>query len=194
MSLTLVTAPVAEPLSTSEAKSHLRVDASTDDTLIGTLIVAARQHVEAFTRRVLITQTWDIVRNSFPPQSFIDLPLPPLQSVTSVKYKDQDGDESTMSSSDYIVDTAVEPGRIVLAWGASWPGVTLYPASPITVRFVAGYGDDADDVPQLVKQAMLMLIGHWYENREAVVVGSISKEIELATSNLLWPYRVFGWR
>ena len=170
MAHTLITAPTAEPVSTVEAKAHLRVDISDDDTLIDVLVAAAREDVEARSWRALITQTWELVLDEWPSKSFIELPRPPLQSVTSVKYKDQDGSESTWAASNYIVDTDKEPGRVHLANGISWPTVSLYPTSGIRVRYVAGYGDDAADVPRRYVQAIKLMVGHLYENREAVVV------------------------
>jgi uncharacterized phiE125 gp8 family phage protein len=94
-----------------------------------------------------------------------------------------------MDTADYFVDDKSEPGRVALAYNKSWPTLSLRPTNAVVVQFTAGYGDAADDVPQRVKQAMLLLIGHWYEHREAVLTGSISKEIEF-TNSLLWLDRV----
>lgn len=189
MNLTLVTGPAVEPLDLDEVKLHLRIDADDDDLLLGGLIQAAREQVEVVTKRALITQTWELSLEAWPRGTEMMIPLPVLQSVTSIKYKDQDGDESTMSSSDYIVDTVPKPGRVVLEWNKSWPSVTLYPASPITVRFVAGYGDTAIDVPRSIRQAMLLMIGEWYENREDITEARL-QGISLNAERLLWPYRV----
>lgn len=189
MALVLVTGPAIEPIALAEAKLHLRVDDTADDNLITALITVARERVEHITRRALITQTWDLKLEDWPSGDELRIPLPPLQSVTSVKYLDQDGAESTMDSADYIVDTASEPGRIVLAWDATWPSsTTLYPANPITVRFVAGYGDAGSDVPQAIRQAMLLMIGEWYENRENAGEARL-QQISLSAEALLWPYR-----
>lgn len=192
MALTLVTAPAAEPITLVEAKAHLRVDIADDDSLITALITAARQHVEVITRRALITQTWDLTLDTWPDGGAILMPLPPLQSVTSITYKDSAGTVYTMPATDYIVDKAEEPGRIVLAYGKTWPSVTLYPAGAITVRFTAGYGA-ASAVPQAIKQAILLLVGHWYESREAVVGGAVQREIPFAVEALLWSFRVLRW-
>jgi uncharacterized phiE125 gp8 family phage protein len=116
MALKLITAPAAEPVSTSEAKSHLRVDTTADDTYIGTLITVARQNVESHLRRALISQTWEVVLDAFP-AGVIRLPKPPLASVTSIKYTDDEGNESTYSSANYVVDSDTEPGRVVLKSG-----------------------------------------------------------------------------
>lgn len=161
----------------------------TEDDLISALITAAREYCEGFTGRALATQTLEAYPQRFPCADEIELPRPPLQSVTSVKYTDSDGDETTMTEdTDYIVDTDSTVGRIVLPYAETWPTATLYTVNPIKVRYVAGY----ETIPRSIKQAMLLLIGHWYANREAVLVGqgTMSKEIEFAVKALLTMQRV----
>jgi len=189
-SLTLVTAPDSEPIEIDRARLHLRVDHQDDDTLILALVKAAREWAETFTRRALITQTWRLSMAEWPKGDTIRVPLPPLQSVASITYKDQDGDESTFSSSSYIVDTDKTPGEIVLAHGESWPSGSLYPTSPISVTFAAGYGATASTVPASIRQAMLLLIGHLYENREDTVATGNIQYVPMGARSLLWPYRV----
>lgn len=193
MALTLVTGPAGEPVDVEAAKAHLRVDIDDDDDLIGGLIVAARQHVEAHTRRALMTQTWELVRDYFPAGG-IRVPLPPLQSVESITYIDEDGGEGVVPAEDYLVDTAQQPGRIVLRNGASWPAVTLQEVGGVRVRFTAGYGD-AEDVPQGIKQAILLLVGTLYENREDTLVaqGVTVMRIPFGVEALLMPLRVIQW-
>ena len=179
MELKIATAPAVEPVSLTTAKLHCRVDTTADDDLITALIVAARRHVEAVSRRALITQTWDYVLDDWPDTPF-EIPLPPLQSITSITYVDEDGDSGTVDSGDYIVD--------------SWPSDTLQDIAGVRVRFVAGYADAATDVPQHFIQAMLLLIGHWYENREAVATsGAVPKQLELAVKSLLWQDRMMSF-
>lgn len=186
MSLTIFSAPAAEPVSLVEAKSHLRVTSTDDDTLISALIVATREQAEAFTRRSLVTQTWDLTLDRFP--ETIEVPLPPLQSITSISYVDEEGVTQTMASSDYTVDTKSSPGRIVPAYGTSWP-TTREIINAVTVRFVAGYGA-ALDVPQAIKNGMLLHIGHLYANRESVNIGGVVTQIPLTTDWLYAPYRI----
>src|SRR5690606_1240366 len=95
-----------------------------------------------------------------------------------------DGTVETLDESWYIVDTDSEPGAIHLAPGVSWPSGQLMPGMPIRIEYTAGYGA-AEKVPERVKQAMLLLIAHWYENREAVVVGAVGRSVELAVDALL---------
>ena len=194
MTLKLITAPATEPVTSSEAKSHLRVDTTADDTLIGTLITAARQHVENHLRRALITQTWELVMDAFPAGDVIRLPRPPLVSVTSIKYTDVAGSESTFSSAAYVVDTDSTKGRVVLKSGESWPSDTLAAANGVRVRYVAGYGSAAA-VPNPIRQAILLLIGTLYENRESVLVaqGVTVAQLPFGVEALLMPYRIFGW-
>lgn len=187
----LVTPPASEPISLTEAKEQLRVDTSDEDNFITGLIEAARLYFEDATGRGFITQTWRLNLDEWPDSNQIALPRPPLQAVTEVVYLDEDGDESTLPAESYIVDSDSEPGRIVLASFAHWPNVNSYPANPIQITFEAGYGDDGADVPAHYRQGIKLLIGHWYENREAILVGTISKEIELAVSSLIWLNRAY---
>ena len=178
--------PAAEPVSTAEAKDHVRVDISDDDALIGALIATAREYVEEASRRALVTQTWRFSLEAWPETDTIELPRAPLQSVTTFSYTDEDGNSTTLvEGTDYEVDAESEPGKVVLAANQSWPWVDLHPKTPIQITYVAGYGD-ASDVPQRWKQAVLLLVGHWYENRElAVVSGAVPKEIPFAVESLI---------
>jgi uncharacterized phiE125 gp8 family phage protein len=190
---TLVTASETEPISLAEAKLFLRVDIADDDVLIEHLIQAAREMVESISRRALVSQTWNYILDNWPGGDTITLPLPPLQSVEEITYLDQDGDESTFSSDSYVVNTDAEPGKVVLAYGESWPDESLYPTGAITVQFICGYGD-AIDVPEKYRLAMRLLINHWYENREAVqTTGAMPKEVPLAVEALLWLDRNMGF-
>jgi len=179
-----------EPISLAEAKSHLRVDTTDEDADILSIIKAARIYCENFQNRTYITRSRELWLDAWPEKDRINIPYPPLQSVSSVKYYGTDDTEYTMPATDYFVDTKNEPGRLVLAYGKSWPSITLRPANGVLITFTAGYGADGSYVPENVIQAMRLLIGHWYENREAVLTGSISKEIEFAVHSLLWFDRV----
>jgi len=191
MALKLKTAPAVEPLSATEVKAHLRVDSSDEDTLIGTLITAARQYCETFQSRAYITQTWELWLDAFPSQDYIKVPLPPLQAA-SIKYYDIDDTEAIFSADDYFVDTKSEPGWLVLNAGCVWPSTILRPANGVYVQFIVGYGDAGSDVPEKVKQAMLLLIGAWYEQREAITTTGLNvKEVPFAVNAILWQDRVF---
>ena len=182
--------PATEPVTKDEVEAHLRIAADSEDTFLDTLIKAARGFVENETRRALITQTLVLTLDHFPPARHIFLENAPLQSVTSVQYVDSAGSTQTFSSSSYSVSTAKTPGQIALSDGETWP-VTKNEIDAVTITYVAGYGS-ASDVPQAIKQAMLMLIGHWYENREdeTLMPGISSVKVEKGVDRLLRPYRV----
>ena len=184
MSWSLVTAPQTEPLTTQEAKDHLRVTNSDDDAYIDELVTNAREWAESNTERAFITQTWDYFLDAFPADGFFRLPFPPLISVTSVKYTYSYVQQATFASSKYFVDTASEPGRIYLNLNESWPSDTLRVRNGVEVQFDAGYGAASSDIPKRAKQLIYLLIGHWYINREALITGTISKEIGLAVESL----------
>jgi uncharacterized phiE125 gp8 family phage protein len=187
--ITVITGPISEPVSLAEAKAQCRVDVTDDDALLTALIVAAREEVERHTWHAMVSQTLELVLDRWPACTFVELPRPPLASVTSIKYKDADGTETTWNSANYIVAAAHIPGRVVLADGASWPSDTLYPTEAIRIRYVAGWASAAV-VPQSLKQSMLMLIAHWYEMREAAVAtGAIPKDVPFGVDVLLGSFR-----
>ena len=139
MALTLVTGPAAEPVTVEEARAHLRVDSTDEDAWLNAAIVAARQRAEAFLNRALVTQTWELWLDEWPGR-VLELPLPPLVSVTHVKWYDRDGVEATVSSGDYVVDAVGTPGRVALKSASAWPAGELREVNGVVVRFVAGYG------------------------------------------------------
>ncbi len=170
---------------------------ATEDTILAVLITAARQQVEAITQRALISQTWDAYLDEFPDKDFIPLPFGQLQSVTaaSFTYTDSDGDVTIMvATTDYLVDIASEPGRIVLPYGVSWPSFTAYPVNPITVRFVCGYGATAASVPRGIITAIKMIAEDLFNLRSA----QHSPPAGVVTENkavmaLLWPFRLWSF-
>jgi uncharacterized phiE125 gp8 family phage protein len=182
--LILGTGPTSEPVTVSEAKAHLRVDVSDDDALITALIVAARQAFEEINGRSLFSTTWKLILDGWPACPYIVLPRPPLASVTSVAYTDDAGTVTTWAATNYVVETLRTPGRVHLAEGVDWPSVSLRGASPITITYVAGWAT-VGAIPRRYKQAVLLLVGHWYENRETVVTsGAIPKQLPMAFESL----------
>lgn len=162
MHLRLITVPTVEPVSLETAKLFLRVDGTAEDSAITSLIVGARELCEEISRRAFITQTWEMIFNDWPRDLRIKLYRPALQSVTSVKYLDRNNVEHTWT--DYVVDNRSEPSLILFS---SLPSSSLLASGAITVRFVAGYGSSADNVPQRIKDAILGIIAYRYENRDA---------------------------
>lgn len=171
----VITGPTVEPVQLGEAKLHLRVDHDEDDALITWLITAAREQVEAMSRRALAPQTLELRMSAWPGDDAILLPRPPLTAVTSIKYTDTDNVEATVAASSYTVHTAPEPGGVWLKYGQSWPSASLAPGPSIAVRYTAGYGVGA--CPGRYRQAILLLVGHWYEQREAVLVTGVQTAI-----------------
>ena len=177
MASVLFTAPIIEPITLDDVKLHLRVDGTDEDEYLEGLIKTAREQVETLTQRALLTQTWDYFLDSWPDENYIKLPFGNLVSVTSVKYKDSAGTETTMVvTTAYLVETNGDQcGRIVLPYMVSWPVVTLYPSNPITVRFVCGW-TTAELVPFRIKEAIKMICSKHYESRGEDVVGQTVSE------------------
>lgn len=170
MGLALYTAPVIEPVTLNEAKAHLRVDHNNEDALVTSLIKAAREYAEMFTNRALISQVWEMTLDYFPACNVIELPKPPLQSVSSITYVDTNGDTQTWNSSNYQSDNTTVFGRITPAYGVEWPS-TQSVVNAVTIRFLAGYGDDVTEVPQSIRQGILMVISDLYDGRQSSVLG-----------------------
>lgn len=186
--LALVTPPAEEPVSLAEAKLFLRVDSVDEDTLIAALITSARTSAETVTGRALITQTWDYFLDAFPPW-FLDVPLPPLQSVTSIKYIDGEGVEQTLPLTGYRVDVASAPARIEPAYTEVWPA-TRNLSNAVSVRFVAGYGG-AESVPEGIKGWILMRISTLYAQREQFSEGQPIQAVPHPFfDGLLDPFRI----
>ena len=175
--LSLVTAATVEPITLDEAKLQVRRTHVTDDDqyLEDLCIPAVRSEAERATGRQLMTATWDLVLDRFPIcTTYIELPRPPLQLVSSVTYVDENGDDQTLSEYDYTVDAPVGPtcqrGRILLNYAEVWP-ITRCQPNAVTVRFVAGYGSTPTDVPPELRRIMLADLGTMYEHRENLIVG-----------------------
>jgi uncharacterized phiE125 gp8 family phage protein len=198
MGLTLITAPTIEPISLTEAKAHLRVTHTDDDTMIGLLIRAARQWIEGpygFLGRALVQQTWRLTLDEFPATGDIKIPLPPLRSVVSVLYDDSGGVEQLLPPTSYFVDTASDPGWLVKVTNATWP-TTLDAINTVRIDFIAGYAPTADSPPDLtanipfnIKAALLLVLGNLYENREATVATTIDT-LPLGVDPLLRQFKV----
>lgn len=184
------TGPSIEPVTATELDTHLRGDGvlvSEEGSFLETLITAAREYVEEFTRRALITQSWTLVMDSWPTvkselgwwdgvregsitqgqAGSVELPIGPLQSITSVTTYDDDNTSTVFSSSNYFTDTNATPGQLILNTGVTWPVFTRT-RNGIEIVYVAGYGSNATDVPGALRMAVRQLAAHWYENREFV--------------------------
>ena len=189
MSLTLVTAAATDPVALSEAKLHMRIATTVtdDDDSITKLIAGATKYAQDFMRRQFVTATYDLFLDKFSTEILI--PLPPTQSITTVKYTDDAGVQQTLASSVYQLDTNTKPARLREAFNQTWP-TTRQEMNAVEIRFLAGYGV-ATTVPESIKTAIKMLVAHWYENAEATIVGPNIKDIPLGVQDLLWADRNF---
>lgn len=189
--LDLSSAPGAEPILIADARMHLRVTATgspathPDDTLINRMIKAARRKTERDTSRGLITQTWVQYMDGFPGE--ILLARAPVSSVTSVKYVDVDGDEQTIDTADYRTDLISEPARINPVYGEVWPS-SRDVTNAVYVTFVAGYGAAGSDVDEDLLSAVYLLLGHYYEHREAAQDVTKVEAVPMGYYNLIADY------
>lgn len=177
------TPPAAEPLGLSEVKTFLRVDHSNDDDLVTGLISSARQLCESYTGRSLITRSYSLYLDRWPGaassvwwdglregadiplyERALTLPKPPLLAVSLINVYDFNNVATAFPAENYFVDTAGTPGRIVLTFGVS-PPVSTRAANGVEVRFTAGYGTAAANVPAMLRQGMKQVIAHLYEHR-----------------------------
>jgi len=174
----LLEGPAVEPVLLAEAKAHLRIDGNAEDDLLGALIAAARVAVETELRRVLIAQEWRVIVEEWPAEG-VTLPLQPALSVEAVRAIDDEGAATELSEGDYEFDPADF-------------SVTLDPvpgAARYEIDFTTGYGTSGVDVPQPLRQAIRLLVAHWYEHRSAVTLGDDPAKTPLGFRELIAPYR-----
>lgn len=205
MSLSRIVAPAAPPVSDLLLWSHLNValsgspEAPTNETLISAYREAAVAHLDGASGilgRALISQTWELRLYDFPicPDPIhgdyrVSIPLPPLQSVSSITYIDTDGVTQTLATGKYTtVAGGSQKAAVVPAYGESWPSTRDMPDA-VTITFVAGYGDTESDVPASIKSAILLMVGDLYDHRESQSVGYEVHE-NPAVNALLAPYEV----
>jgi uncharacterized phiE125 gp8 family phage protein len=180
MAIKVVSPPTEEPISRAEAKSHIRDDLE-DDSYVEDLIKTARKLAETYTWHSLAVQTFEYSLDNFPSGEIIRLPRPPTQSVDSITYKDRSGNVTTIDPADYVLDGEY----VVLNSGKSWPSFDPFPVNAVRIQFTSGY----TELPDTIKEGMLLLIGHWYNNREAAYVGSVTHQMAFAVESLLLPHR-----
>lgn len=184
MALILTSAPAVPPVTLSDAKAHLRVDGTDEDALITSLIETATTHIERGYGLALITQGVTVVRDGWPDAWLVELPLSPVQSVSSITIFEADGGGIEFDNGHYFADTISHPPRIVLHGTAPWPKPGRR-ANGIEIAVTAGFGDAPSDVPEPIRQALLLLVAHWFERREPVVLEDEPHEIPDTVSALL---------
>jgi uncharacterized phiE125 gp8 family phage protein len=190
MSSILLTPPAAEPVTLAEAKAYLRVEHDHDDDVIAALIAGARVHVEAQCRRALITQGWRLIRDAWPADGRIAVLPAPLQALTAARVRRIDGTTQAIDADLFAVDAASAPGVLSFAAGAlPMPGRAV---AGIELDIEAGYGEAAADVPQPLRQAIRVLVSHWYENRGLIAAGGGVAVLPQSVAALIASYRVLS--
>lgn len=176
-------------LDLEEVKAHLRTIDDDEDGLIGGLIDAVTSYLDGWSGILglaLVTQTWRQAHDGFPNNGQLRIPLGPVTGTPTISYYDEAGSQQPFS--DFHVATDAIGPMIVLRDGASWPTTGIRPDA-VAVTWQCGYGDAAN-VPAAIRQAALLLIGHWYANRETA--GASMAEQPIAVSALLAPFRKVG--
>jgi uncharacterized phiE125 gp8 family phage protein len=185
MSSLLLTAPAVEPLTFAEAKAYLRVEHTDDDDLIGALIASSRIHVEAQTRRALVSQGWRLSFDAWPADGRLPVRPAPLQTLTAARVYDFNGVAQTVDLQAFVPDTA---GSLLAfaPWALPQPGRI---AAGIELDVTVGYGAAASDVPEPLRHAIKILIAHWYENRGLATIGAVTV-LPTTAAALIAPYRM----
>lgn len=188
------TDPTELPLTLEEFKDHIDVDHQLHDTTLEAYLQAAAAWIESRVRGgiKLINHTYDLVLDSFPDaDGKLEIPIPPLSSITSISYYDATNSTTAMASTNYrVITPSNRPGYVVPRIDGSWPA-TYTREDAITVRFVAGFGATSTSIPPTMKQAMRLVAGYWYDQPEAgvgrdgTVNTSIGRSIEQAVEALL---------
>lgn len=203
MNIKVLARGTAEPVTLAEAKLHPRVDLSDDDALVTTMISAARELVERRTNRTLIYTAYRMTLDNWPYD--IELPRSPAieaapnlvtgisYATPRIRYYDGDGNQQTLTYSAGHFEVLLDnnPPLLVLPPGSSWPTTYSLQRGAIEIDWIAGYGAASTGIPELLRLAIMMLVTHWYEHREAV--GSFGSEVPLAVDSVLRLYSDGGY-
>ena len=181
--------PATEPVTVAECKLDARVDGNDEDALFESWIAVARKRVEDIVRRSLINQTFDAVFGGWPTGNAFVLPYPPLVSVTSIAYYDDDNEAHVLDASSYSVITTVDPGVITLAKNATWPASTLRAFGPVVVRYVAGHGLTPSAVEHEYKAAIRRIVSLLYTYRDAWTPEATAQQSAIEA----WVQARYGW-
>ena len=187
----LLAGPSVEPVTLAQAKVFVRVDDTVEDGFISTLVTAARLHIEGTTGRAMISQSWRVVCDDWPPDRAIILPVAPLISITAINVYENDGTPTSLSLAQFQPETKTAPARIFVP--ASISGVpAMREHNGIEIDYVAGFGPAGDDVPGDLRQALLSLVGYWFEHRDAVVIAGSGAVVPPGFDRLVAAYRSIG--
>lgn len=189
MALALTSPPAVEPVSVAEAKDHLRVDQDHEDALIASLILTSRLHIETALGLALIDQAWQWTFDTWPKRMrTVTLPLRPVSAITEIATRDEADAVTVMAADAYELDGNHVPPRLIRK-ADQWPAPGKMHGG-IEISFIAGFGASADDVPQPIRHALMLLVAHWYEHRDPIEIGSERAAVPGAVSTLLTPYRM----
>ena len=183
----VVTAATSNPITLTEAKTHLKVDTTADDTFITNLIKSATSSAQEYTNRFFIQTTIQQVGDKW--EDISNLFKSPVASVTNIKYVDPSGSLQTLSTDVYFVDDVNKPARIGLKPNQSFPEI-IDRLNAVQVNYVVGLATGSDEVDEGIRQALLLTIGNWYQNRQAVVTGTLATELPMNAKFLLDQYKI----
>jgi len=186
-SLKVDTAATTPVFTTDQAKEFLKVDVSTDDTLIDNLVSAATESCQIYTNQYFINTI--VTQYSDNWNGFYTLYKSPVASITHVKYYDSNDSQQTLSSSNYILDNSSEPARIGIAVDGSLPSLSSR-INAVEVKYTVGHGTASTDVPEGIRTAIILTVGNWYENRQTVITGRTATELPLSSQYLLDQYKI----
>lgn len=162
---TVYTAPAIEPITLNELKLFARIDGTDEDILLTQFISAARQAAEEYLRRALITQTIRASLDFWPDNGLLELPRPPLQSITQIATRTEAGVLTVFTSTYYYAVTESDPGYVQIKQDYEYPVNYERDKAGIIVDYVAGYGDRSQDVPAQIRMALMLWATSIYENR-----------------------------
>lgn len=188
MSLVLTSGPALEPITLAEAKAHLRLDTNTEDPLLQSLIVTSRLHIEAALGIALISQSWSWMLDQWPKGQRLVFPIRPVQAIAHIKLWRRDATSQTLALTDFHLDGFGNPARLIPV-GLTALTEPERPVNGLEIAFTAGFGAAPADVPAPIRHALLLLVAHWYENREPVEIGAAVNAMPVMVSELLHPYR-----
>lgn len=199
---TIITRPKAEPLTVDEAMDHCRVttlddkETAREKVYFRSLIRAARELTEGLCGISIMPQQWKLVLDQFPDNrdQEICLPRSPVTGIDTLKYRDLNDQQQTLAADGYQLDGNALPARLRPAWNKYWPATSSNDLAAIEIAYSTGYTTATEmareKVPEQLRMAMLLLIGHWYEHRETAILGSVPREIPLAYGTLINEHRV----
>ncbi len=186
MTYALIVPPAAEPLTLAEVKAHLRLDGAEEDALVLSLVKAAREFLERETGLCLMAQGWRLYLDRWPSDGVIRILKSPVQTIQTVCVYGLDGEPVQVSLEDHLLDGAGRPARL---WLKNTP-VTGRTVNGIEIDFSAGYGEAATDVPDTLKRAMLIHIGHMFAFRGVVGPADQPAGIPVGYERLIAPFRM----